>query len=75
MNYRASKKPEKPITIWAYEASPFCMQTRERLTELELPHLYKNCARNSMKRDEITAKWGALVASTTTFAGCAPLAM
>ena len=58
MNYRQSKKPEKPITIWAYEASPFCMQTRERLTELELPHLYKNCARNSMKRDEITAKWG-----------------
>ena len=59
MNYRPSKKPEKPITIWAYEASPFCMQTRERLTELEIPHLYKNCARNSMKRDEITEKWGA----------------
>lgn len=32
-------------------------QTRERLTELELPHLYKNCARNSLKRPEITAKW------------------
>ena len=59
MNYRPSKKPEKPITIYAYEASPFCMQTRERLTELEIPHLYKNCARNSMKRDEITEKWGA----------------
>ena len=35
------------------------MQTRERLTELEIPHLYKNCARNSMKRGEITEKWGA----------------
>ena len=33
------------------------MQTRERLTELEIPHLYKTCARNSLKRPEITEKW------------------
>lgn len=57
LKYRQSRKPQKPITIWAYEASPFCMQTRERLTELEIPHLIKNCARNSLKRQEITEKW------------------
>jgi hypothetical protein len=29
----------------AYEASPFCLQTREVLTELEIPHIYR-CAVN-----------------------------
>jgi hypothetical protein len=30
----------------AYEASPFCLQTREVLTELEIPHIYR-CAMNA----------------------------
>ena len=32
-----------------------CMQV---LTELELPHLYHNVARNSLKRPLLTEKWG-----------------
>ena len=35
----------KSRVLWlqAYEASPFCLQTREVLTELEIPHIYR-CA-------------------------------
>jgi glutathione S-transferase len=58
INYRPSKKPEKPIELWAYEASPFCLQTREVLTELEIPHIYRSVARKSPKRPAFEAKWG-----------------
>jgi glutathione S-transferase len=58
ISYRASTKPEKPIDIWAYEASPFCLQTREVLTELEIPHIYHSVARRSPKRPAFEAKWG-----------------
>ncbi|KAK9816942.1 hypothetical protein WJX72_007242 [[Myrmecia] bisecta] len=57
-SYRRSKLPKKPIEIWAYEASPFCKQAREVLTELELPHLYHTVARNSPKRQALIDKWG-----------------
>jgi glutathione S-transferase len=50
--------PAEPIIIWGYEASPFCKLAREVLTELELPHLYRNSARNSPKRQELIDKWG-----------------
>jgi glutathione S-transferase len=58
ISYRPSKKPEKPIELWAYEASPFCLQTREVLTELEIPHIYRSVARKSPKRPAFEAKWG-----------------
>ncbi|KAJ4705248.1 Thioredoxin family protein [Melia azedarach] len=49
-SYTPSKMPPKPLEIWAYEASPFCKVVREVLVELELPHLYRSCARGSPKR-------------------------
>jgi glutathione S-transferase len=55
--YRAAKKPEKILELWAYEASPFCKLVRETLNELEIPHLYHSVARNSPKRKELTDKW------------------
>jgi glutathione S-transferase len=51
--YQFSKPPVKPLTLWAYEASPFCKIVRERLSELEIPHLLKNCPRGSRKRQEL----------------------
>ena len=39
--YRYTKMPEKPITVYSYEASPFCKLVREKLVELEIPHLLK----------------------------------
>lgn len=55
-----NKQPEHPLHIWAYEASPFCLQVREVLTELEISHVYHNAARNSPKRPEFEAKWGVM---------------
>jgi glutathione S-transferase len=50
--------PEKPITVYSYEASPFCKIVREKLVELEIPHLMKSCGRGSMKRQELVDRRG-----------------
>jgi glutathione S-transferase len=53
-----STPPKKPITLWAYEASPFCKIVRERMVELEIPHIQRTCARGSTKRQELFDKTG-----------------
>lgn len=52
------KKDTKPIEFWGYEASPFCKIVREKLVELEIPHIIKTCARGSPKRNELFQKTG-----------------
>ena len=52
------KKSAKPIEFWGYEASPFCKIVREKLVELEIPHVIKTCARGSPKRNELYQKTG-----------------
>ncbi|KAM5559457.1 hypothetical protein ABKV19_020888 [Rosa sericea] len=56
--YTPSRLPPKPLEIWAYEGSPFCKLVREVLVELELPHLYRSCARGSPKRQILYQKVG-----------------
>jgi hypothetical protein len=58
--YRRSKvtSATQPLTLWAYEASPFCVIVREALCELEIPHLLKAAARGSPKRDQLFAQTG-----------------
>ena len=58
--YRRSKVTEatKPVTLWAYEASPFGVLVREALTVLEVPHLLKTCARGSAKRQQMKDEQG-----------------
>jgi len=58
--YRPSKvtAETRALTLWAYEASPFCVLVREALTELEVPHLLKSVARGSPKRQELFAQTG-----------------
>jgi glutathione S-transferase len=53
--YRRSRvtADTKPLTLWAYEASPFCVIVREALNELEIPHLLKTAARGSPKRQQL----------------------
>lgn len=53
-----SNIPQKPLIYWGYEASPFCRLVKERLNELELPHVQKSCARGSSKRRELQARSG-----------------
>ena len=52
------KSSMKPLVFWGYEASPFCKIVRERLVELEIPHLQKTCGRGSAKRQELFNKTG-----------------
>jgi len=56
--YRPAKMPAKPITVYSYEASPFCKLVREKLVELELPHLMKTVGRGSPKRQELKDRRG-----------------
>ncbi|KAJ8899581.1 hypothetical protein K2173_018555 [Erythroxylum novogranatense] len=56
--YTKSKLPPKPLEVWAYEGSPFCKIVREVLVELELPHIYRSCARGSPKRQILYDKTG-----------------
>eukprot|EP01025_Chloroclados_australasicus_P042744 TRINITY_DN4546_c0_g1_i1.p1 TRINITY_DN4546_c0_g1~~TRINITY_DN4546_c0_g1_i1.p1 ORF type:complete len:325 (-),score=12.46 TRINITY_DN4546_c0_g1_i1:220-1194(-) len=57
-NVQPSIAPEKPLVMYGYEASPFVKIVREQLCELEIPYLYRNCARGSLKRQELFEKWG-----------------
>eukprot|EP00246_Nothoceros_aenigmaticus_P009211 TRINITY_DN24587_c0_g1_i1.p1 TRINITY_DN24587_c0_g1~~TRINITY_DN24587_c0_g1_i1.p1 ORF type:complete len:352 (+),score=45.18 TRINITY_DN24587_c0_g1_i1:92-1147(+) len=56
--YVPAKQPEKPIELWAHEASPFCKLVREALVELELPHLLHSTARGSFRRSELLQRTG-----------------
>eukprot|EP00230_Micromonas_polaris_P007627 CAMPEP_0117626214 /NCGR_PEP_ID=MMETSP0802-20121206/1301_1 /TAXON_ID=38833 /ORGANISM="Micromonas sp., Strain CCMP2099" /LENGTH=385 /DNA_ID=CAMNT_0005430319 /DNA_START=7 /DNA_END=1164 /DNA_ORIENTATION=- len=56
--YTPATMPAKPITVYSYEASPFCKLVREKLVELELPHLMKSSGRGSPKRQELFDKRG-----------------
>ncbi|KAI3438828.1 hypothetical protein D9Q98_001245 [Chlorella vulgaris] len=56
--YTPSKLPTQPLVYWGYEASPFCKVVREKLCELELPHIQRSCARGSPKRQELYERRG-----------------
>ncbi|KAI8470383.1 MAG: hypothetical protein J3K34DRAFT_260374 [Monoraphidium minutum] len=56
--YVASKVPSKPVTLWAYEASPFVVVVKEALSELEIPYLQVTCSRGSPKRQQLLEKRG-----------------
>ena len=44
--------------LWGYEPSPFTRVVRERIVELEIPHLFKTTCRGSVKRQEMFDKYG-----------------
>jgi len=46
----ASKRPEKRLELWSFEASPFCRIVRERLCVLELPYVLHNVGKGSPAR-------------------------
>lgn len=43
----------KPLVVWGYEPSPFCRPVFERLSELELPYVWRTTARGSPSRAEL----------------------
>ena len=56
--FTESSQPRTPLVFWGYDASPFCKVVRERLVELEIPHVLKTAARGSVKRQELYEKTG-----------------
>ncbi|EKF74984.1 hypothetical protein A11A3_06006 [Alcanivorax hongdengensis A-11-3] len=41
-----SEAPQQPLVLYSFEASPFARLVRERLTELQLPCLIRQCGRD-----------------------------
>ena len=48
----------QPLWLWGYEASPFTKVVREQLNVLEIPHVFRSCARGSPKRQTVFDKEG-----------------
>ena len=46
---RSSRAPEQALELYSFEASPFARLVRERLTELQLPYLLRQCGRDQWK--------------------------
>jgi carotenoid cleavage dioxygenase-like enzyme len=55
---RPSVAPERPLQLWAYEASPFCALVRETLSELEIPYVLQPCGRGSARRTVLRRRAG-----------------
>lgn len=55
---RGKRAPDKMLELWSYEASPYSRLVREVLTELELPYLLHNVARQSSRREAFVAMSG-----------------
>lgn len=45
LRVRASQAPAQPLELWSFEASPYTRLVRERLTELEIPYVLHNVAK------------------------------
>lgn len=55
---RPSRAPGKPLELWGFEASPYCHFARAALSELELPYVQHNLAKDSPKRAAFVARAG-----------------
>lgn len=45
---RPSQRPDEPLVLYGFEASPFCRLVRETLCELELPYVQRNLAKGAV---------------------------
>ena len=53
-----SRAPEKPLSLWSFEASPASRLVREKLCSLEIPYRLHNVARGSAGRTELHTRAG-----------------
>jgi len=58
---RGTKRPDKPLELWSFEASPYCRIARETLTELEVPYLLHNVGKGSVSREAFVAESGRMM--------------
>lgn len=52
------RRPETPLELFNYEASPYCRVVRERLDQLGIAYLSRNMARHSPKRRAFRQRLG-----------------
>ena len=55
---RPSRRPEKMVELWSFEASPYCRLVRETLCELEIPYLLHNVAKKGQMRRAFVERSG-----------------
>jgi glutathione S-transferase len=60
-HYRPARRPDEPLDLWSFEASPYSRLVRETLCELELPYRQHNVAQGSAKREEFVARSGRMM--------------
>ena len=58
---RPSRRPERPLELYSYEASPFSRIAREALCELELPYLLHNVGKGSAGRPAFVERSGKMM--------------
>ena len=56
--YHPARRPEQPLELYSFEASPYSRIAREALCELELPYLLHNTAVRSPSWRELAARTG-----------------
>ena len=60
-HYRKAGRPEKRLTLYSFEASPFCRIVRESLSTLEIPYVLRNIAQGSDKRPRFVERTGRMM--------------
>ncbi len=58
VRYRKARKPEQPLELYSFEASPYCRLAREALCELELPYRLVNVGKRSALREQMRERAG-----------------
>lgn len=48
LHARHNVPPQKPLELYSFETSPYSRLVRERLTELEIPYLVRQCGRDQL---------------------------
>jgi glutathione S-transferase len=61
VRYRPAHRPEQPLQLYSFEASPYCRIVREVLCELELPYLLVNVGKGSAERPAFRERAGRMM--------------
>jgi glutathione S-transferase len=57
----ATRAPEEPLTLYSFEASPYCRIAREALSRLEIPYRLINVAKKSRNRAAFVERSGKMM--------------
>lgn len=55
---KPSNPPELPLTLWAYEGSPFVKLVKEKFCELQLMHMEISCPPGSANQQQMFSEQG-----------------